>query len=102
MNFLEELYYGNINPNEKCFARESQYAAFIKIIAENQEKLTAYFNAIPHTQKERHLFFQLMNAQEEVLQFSEENRFIEGFQLGARCMLDTFIVPGESVIRDIL
>ena len=42
-----------------------------------------------------------MNAQGEIQRFSELDRFVEGFQLGARLLLDTFLVPQESVIRDI-
>lgn len=47
MNTLEDLYYGNINPNEKCFDHKSEYAKFTKIIADNEEKLTAFLNALP-------------------------------------------------------
>jgi len=42
-----------------------------------------------------------MNAQGEVLAFCEQERFIEGFRLGARFMLDTFLVPENRVIKDI-
>lgn len=42
-----------------------------------------------------------MNAQAEVSGYSEMERFIEGFRLGARFMLDTFVMPDNSVIRDI-
>ncbi len=43
----------------------------------------------------------MINAQSELSQFSEIERFIEGFRLGAGIMLDTFILPQQSVIRDI-
>lgn len=101
MNILEEFYYGNIIPNDKCFDRKSEYAKFIEIISDNEKKLTAFLGGLPRAEEEQHLFSQLMNAQREVSTFSELNRFIEGFQLGARFILDTFILPQESVIRDI-
>ena len=101
MNIIEELYYGNINPNENQFDRNSQYAKFIKTITENEVKLTEYLASLPDSKEEQQLFFQLMNAESEVRQFSEIDRFIEGFQLGARFTLDTFVLPGQSVIRDI-
>ena len=53
------------------------------------------------TRKEKQLFSQIMNGWIEVLRFSERERFIEGFQLGARFVLDTFLPFQESVIRDI-
>ena len=98
---LEELYHGNIAPSSKCSDRDSEYVKFLKIISDNEQKLTAFLHGVPETEREQHLFSQLINAQNEVLDFSERERFIEGFQLGARFLLDTFIAPGKSVIRDI-
>jgi hypothetical protein len=37
---IEELYFGNINPNEKQFDRSSEYGEYMKTISENEEKLT--------------------------------------------------------------
>ena len=37
---LEELYFGNINPNEKQFDPSSEYAENMQIIVDNEEKLT--------------------------------------------------------------
>ena len=101
MNVLEELFYGNINPNEKCFDRRSEYAKFNAIVSDNEEKLMKFLKVIHRTEEEQHFFSQLMNAQAEILSFSQLDRFIEGFQLGARFMLDTFILPQKSVVRDI-
>lgn len=101
MTILEDLYYGNINPNEKCFDRKSKYAEFVKILSDNEEKLTTFLNALPNAEAEQHLLSQMINAQSELSQFSEIERFIEGFRLGSGIMLDTFILPQQSVIRDI-
>lgn len=101
MNILEELYYGNLRPVDKCFDRNSQYAKFVRIIGDNEEKMTAFLQALPETAEEQHLFSQLMNAQIELLEFSEKDRFIEGFQLGARFLLDALVLPQQSVLRDI-
>ena len=98
---LESLYYGNINPNVKCFDRNTKYAKFMQIVSENEQKLTDYLRAIPKSDEEQHLFSQLMNAQSEIMSFSELERFIEGFRLGATFMLETFLLPQNSAIRDI-
>ena len=37
---LEEFYYGNLNPNERSFIRDSAYSQAIQAISENEEKLT--------------------------------------------------------------
>ena len=89
MNIIEELYYGNLNPTEKYFNPSSEYGKNVKIISDNEEKLTAYLSAIPTAEKEKHLLEQLINAQNEILFISEFERFKEGFKLGARLITDT-------------
>lgn len=101
MKVLEDLYYGNINPYEKCFDRKSEYAKFAEIIIENEKKLMSFLNALPNAEEEQHLFSQMINAHTEIIQFSEFERFIEGFRLGASIMLETFVLPQQSVVRDI-
>lgn len=101
LNLIEELYFGNICPNEESVDKRSRYASFLKTISVNEEKLNAYFKAHTGAEGEQHLFSQLINAQGEIQRFSELDRFVEGFQLGARLMLDTFLLPQQSVIRDI-
>ena len=96
MNILEEFYYGNVNPQEKCFKHESEFATFVKIVSDNEEKLSAYLSG-----EEKHLFSQLMNAQSEILDTETRERFIEGWKLGARFILDTFLVPRYSPISRI-
>ena len=100
-NILEDLYHGNINPNDKCFDRDSEYAKCLGVIADNEKKLIAFLNELPTAEEERRLFSQLMDAQLEISSFGEVERFIEGFQLGARFMMDIFILPQKSVIRDV-
>lgn len=41
MNTLEELYYGNIVPNEKCAKLNSEVTELLKLLNRNEEKLTA-------------------------------------------------------------
>ena len=82
MNILEEFYYGNVNPQEKCFKRESEFATFVKIVSDNEEKLSAYLGG-------------------EILDTETRERFIEGWKLGARFMIDTFLVPRYSPISGV-
>ncbi|MCL2342523.1 MAG: hypothetical protein FWC62_01285 [Firmicutes bacterium] len=98
-NIIEELYYGNISPWEKQFDRDSEYAKYLKIVSDNEAKLNAFLS---DAKEEKHLFGALMNAQGEILDFREQGRFVEGFQLGAAFMLDTFVLPQMSVVNDVL
>jgi len=101
MDIIEELYYGNLNPESKCFDRNSEYGKFIKIISDNEEKLMKYLDSAPNAKEEQQLFSHLMNAQSEILCISESERFTEGFRIGARFMLDTFLLESHSVFKDI-
>jgi len=101
VNILEELYHGNVRPSDKQFDRTSQYAKFCKILFENERQLTAFLAAIPNADNELHLLSQMINAQVEISGYNEIERFIEGFRLGARFMRDIFVMPDNSVIRDI-
>ena len=38
MNILQELFYGNIDPNTNSFDRVSDFGKNMKIISENEEK----------------------------------------------------------------
>ena len=39
MNFIEELYYGNINPNEKSYKKATPYDKALSIFTANEDKL---------------------------------------------------------------
>lgn len=93
MNIIEELYYGNVRPYEKRFNDPTQYANLMKNICDNEQKLTELLRSFPNSENEQHLLSQLVNAQNELSHFCEVEKFIEGFQLGVRSMLDTLVSP---------
>jgi len=97
-NVLEDLYYGNIAPSEKRFDRASDYAKHIEIISDSEEKLN---DLLTGTEGGRQLFSDFINVQSEISGHNELEYFIEGFQLGAKFMLDTFLLPRKSVLSDI-
>lgn len=101
MNFLNDLYFDKINPSEKCFDRDSKYAKYSRIAVENETKLKAYLSSLPNPAEKQQLLEQLVGAYIEIDSFSEYDRFVEGFRLGADIMLDTFVAPQQSIIRDI-
>ena len=100
MTVLEDLYYGNLNPNAKCFSKNTEYMKFSKIVTDSAEKLTAFLEALPNAEEERHLLSQMLNAQSEISGFTEFEQFIKGFRLGAGIMIEAFIAPQQSVLRD--
>lgn len=102
LNIIEELYLGNIHPVIESVERSSEYERFLSIISNNEKKLSAYFEQHSNTEDERRWFSTLAGAYSEIVDFYSKDRFIKGFQLGAKFMLDTFILPQQSVIRDIV
>ena len=44
MNTLEDLYYGNIVPNEKCAKLDDEVKELLKLLNRNEEKLLVIFS----------------------------------------------------------
>ncbi|MDF2567432.1 MAG: hypothetical protein K0R90_888 [Oscillospiraceae bacterium] len=95
-NIIEELYLGNISPIEKEFKRDSHYAKLISIIAKNEKMLIDSLCGKEETQ-----FSELMEAQSEVLSITALETFTDGFKLGAKIILDTFVSEQNKVFKDI-
>ena len=92
---LEELYFGNIDPNSKQFIRGSDFDKAMRVIAENEEKLTERLS-----DQDKSLFCEFSNAQSEINSMTAVENFILGFRLGAKIMLE--VMGGESgCLRDI-
>ena len=80
---LEEFYYGNINPNERSFIRDSAYSRAVQTLSENEAKLTELLEG-----KEKKLLLELINAQSIVNGTTAVESFIQGFRLGARIAIE--------------
>ncbi len=96
MGFIEELYYGNINPNEKGFNQTSQYAKAIRLFCNNEQKLIETLSG-----KELKLFNDLINASDEISAASSVENFKIGFRLGVQMMCDSLVFEDNKIFRDI-
>lgn len=84
-SFIEEFYYGNINPqllgdNERRIQKE------LKRLAENETFLANHL-----TGQEQKLFLEYVDAWAVVLGGCTLDNFITGFRLGAHFSYDTFV-----------
>jgi hypothetical protein len=95
-SILEELFFGNINPNEKQFVRNSDYDKAMQTISENEDRLTELL-----TDKEKSLFLNYENAQNEITSMTSIEYFSDGFRLGAKIMLEV-MSDATGCLRDIL
>lgn len=97
-NFLEELYYGNIDPQAREYRKGSQILKVSENINELEEKLTKRLSG-----EDKALFLDFCNAYGELMGESSLDSFIVGFRLGAKMIFDTFCsddAPFESYLKD--
>lgn len=83
MNTLEDLYYGNIVPNEKCAKLDDEVKELLKLLNRNEEKLVATL-----TELQKETFEKYKDCNREISEISEREIFLNGFRLGARIVID--------------
>ena len=96
MNIIEELYYGNLNPNEKRYDRDSQYAKALELLCKNEKILSETLAG--DTLK---LFNKLMDASDEIIACTGTENFKMGFSLGVQLMADCFKFDSTTIFKDI-
>lgn len=93
MQVLEDLYLGDIHPNERTFKLNTQYAKALDELVKAGDALT---DGLTEEQKER--FENYMTAQREINVLTDCETFCIAFKLGAKIMLD---VLTEGTMRGI-
>lgn len=76
-SILEELYYGNVNPNTQYFNKQSDFGRAMKVLSDKESELLAVLN---DTEKE--VLQRYINAQLEVNSLTAKTKFLYGFKLG--------------------
>lgn len=84
MNTLEELYYGNIVPNEKCAKLNSEVTELLKLLNRNEAKLTATL-----TEAQKETFEKCKDCNREISEICEREAFLNGFRLGAQIIIES-------------
>lgn len=82
---LSELYHGNINPVAKLVVQGSAYQKAMHQISSLEEKLMAQLD-----EEQQKLLQDFISAQGQLKYISGEERFTDGFRMGARMMLEIF------------
>ena len=90
-NFIEELYYGNIDPQNSGFEDDESVQRELRTISENEDWLTEHLAS-----EEKKRFLDFADAWSAYNGDATLDGFITGFRLGARFVLDTFILPDAS------
>lgn len=85
-NFIEEFYYGNIEPQELTTEITPKLKKKLNVLVKKEEELSDTLH-----EKEKELFASYVSAYNEFSSISISDGFISGFRLGARFTYDTFI-----------
>ena len=96
MSFLDELYYGNINPNENRNRKHLPYEKAVKTFSDIENKLTKELNG-----ENLKLFNELVNASDEISATSSVENFKIGFRLGVLMMCDSLLFDNSIILKDI-
>ena len=85
-NFIEELYYGNIEPQELSTELSGKLKKKLSKLTEKEEQLTARLSG-----EDKELFQNYVSAYIEFSTTSNADSFISGFRFGAKFTYDTFV-----------
>ena len=84
--FIEDFYYGNIEPQESFSELKTELKRKLSILTQTEEQLTSKL-----TEEEKALFMKYVSQSNDFLCASNTDSFIAGFRLGAKFTYDTFV-----------
>lgn len=93
-NIIEELYYGNIEPQELNLELSSKLKKNLSNLAEKEEQLTARLKG-----EDKELFQNYICAYIEFTTTSNADCFISGFRHEAKFTYDTFVINGREYMK---
>lgn len=83
--FIEDFYYGNIEPQECCSKLKNELKKKLSSLTEKEEVLNSRLSG-----EEKDLFVTYTNTYNDFLTVSMVDSFISGFRIGAKLTFDTF------------
>ena len=97
-SFIEEVFYGNIDPQEKSIRKNKRVRRELKLLSENEDYFLKELAGEPQKR-----FLEYVDAWGIVNGESTLDSFITGFRLGARFAYDTFVseeAPFEVLLKE--
>ena len=92
---IDELYNGNIRPNERAYHEGTRFAVAMEAIAAHEEWLRARLS-----DEAAKRFDELMACQGDVTDITGRESFRTGFQLGVLLMIDA-VSKGEDMLYEL-
>ena len=90
-NIIEELFYGNLEPQELTTELTPRLKKKLKELVKKEEELTSKLS-----KEEKALFLNYTSAYNEFSSISISDGFVSGFRLGARFTYDTFVLSSKG------
>lgn len=91
MDLLDELYDGNIRPNEKLLKESSEYEKLLNILTDKYAELYKLLNG-----KEQCILKKIEETESEITSLTDREAFKQGFALGMKLALETITYKSES------
>ena len=83
MRILEEIWYGNINPQGRDAQKDPRMEKALYLVVKNEEALRAMLTDIQKEQYEK-----VSDRQSDLTDLLERKAFAEGFRLAVKIMVD--------------
>lgn len=84
MDTLEDSYYGNLFPHEKCAKLDDGMKELPGLLNRNDEKLTANLS-----DEQKETFEKYKDCNREISEICERQSFIKDFKLGAKIVIES-------------
>lgn len=94
MTTLENLFYGNITPNERSIVRGGEYDKILRLMNENDIKLSETLS-----ERQIELFEKFKDCETELSDISLREMFISGFSLGINIAYESIRREPTSDLR---
>ena len=92
MNYIKELYYGNISPSTQKFVKSSEYAKLLKLNDELRDQLKASISS-----EDIKIVDVICENYSTLISISSEENYVSGFSDCAKLMLDVLIGENKNL-----
>ena len=90
MRIIEDLWHGNIAPNERFFEKDSEYAAALHEVLQHSKDLQNRLN-----DEDVEILEKLTESMNEMCGIGERDAFVHGFTLGAKIIIEVMSAEME-------
>ena len=92
MDYIKELYYGNISPSTQKFVKDSEYAKQLKLNTDLRDQLKAKLSS-----EDMKIVDVICENYGKLMSISSEDNYASGFRDGAKVMLDVLIGENKNL-----